>query len=291
MAFYTESKIDLLAVVNATNSLTLKMAEVVFSAPKPTNGSWLGNTTSKNSVVLITPEVGSPYQGNVTVMYDRLNLVELSHIQGFKLSADKPQSTHALLGAIQYYAGMTITADDIEDTPLVDNGNGTYSGTLIAKANSLGWFGSVPVTVKQGGARLDTIISDPALDGLNYPTANATDIFGNLYLYPYDFSDYQQELDDLVDGAALTGPQVTAMVAMLKAKDISSGAALWNEDAGSTTWSLAGAKCVTNGLNGADMPTNPLYKYVLVLQLRAGVTTPAGNLYLHYNDKLDTSVV
>jgi hypothetical protein len=32
------------------------------------------------------------------------------------------------------------------------------------------------------------------------------------------------------------------------------------------------------------LPTNPNFKYVMVLQLAAQVTTPAGLLYLHYND-------
>lgn len=291
MKFNAESKASVLAYINAANSTTFTDAQVEFGTPALTNGSWQGNTTTKNSVVRLTAKEGSGFEGTTIVAYDRLKLDDLANLQGVKIRANKPTSTIDLLAGFKYYAGMILTADDIEPTPLTDNGDGTYSGTLTAKSSSLGWIGSLPIVVTQGGLRMDELVVDTDLDGLNYPTASNTDVYGPLYTYPYDFTPYKATLDAIVDGATLTTEQADALVVALKAVDLGAGKATWNNDGAATTYSLNGAKCVTNGLNGSDLPTNPNYKYVMFLDLRAAVTAPKGTLILHYNDPIDYSSV
>jgi len=291
MSFLTPSRQDILNYVNLANSTSYVLADVTFGTPAPTEGSWQGNVTDKNTVVRITAAAGGTFQGSAVVVYDRLNLASLANIKGFKPRVTAPATTHDLLASIKYFTGLSLSVNDIEATPMTDNGNGTYSGTLTAKAGSWGWYGSLPITVQKGGDRLSDIITDVTLDGLNYPTTSDQEIYGALYMYPYDMTPYFNTLIDLEDGVALTTEQVNALVLAFNAVDVSSGKGLWTGSGAATTWTLGGAKCVRNGLNGSDLPTNPGYKYVAVIELRADVTTPRGVMYLHYNDYTDPNAV
>lgn len=291
MKYTAESKASVLAHINAANSTTFTQADITFGLPTPTNGSWQGNTTSKNTAIRITAAAGSAFEGTTIVTYDRLKFDDLINIKGFKIKANEPSTTHDLIAGIKYYAGMILTVDDIEPTPMTKEANGTYTGILTAKATSLGWIGSLPIVVTKGGLRMDEMVVDVNLDGLNYPTASNTDVHGPLYTYPYDFTSYKTTLEPIAEGAVLTSTQADALVTALKAVDLGSGKATWNNDSSSTTYSLNGAKCIFNGLNGADLPTNPTYKYVMILEQRANMVTPKGNLIFHYNDPIDTSKV
>jgi hypothetical protein len=291
MSFISESKQDVLNYINVANSTSYVLNDVTFGTPAPTEGSWQGNVTTKNTVVRVSAKEGGTYQGSVRVVYDRLDLSILPKIQGFKPRASSPATTLDILAGIRYFTGLSLTADDIVSSPMTDNGNGTYTGTLTAKSSSLGWIGSAQVTVQKGGDRLSDIITDTSLDGLNYPTSSDQEVYGALYMYPYDMTPYFDTLIDFDDDVVLTTEQIDALVLAFNTVDVSSGKGLWNGTGQSTTWSLGGAKCVRNGLNGSDLPTNPNYKYVAAIELRADVTTPRGVLYLHYNDPQDLNSV
>ena len=286
MSYLLESKKAALKDINAANGTTYTVDDVTFGVPSPSQGSWLGGVTERNTVVRLTATPGGPYEGTQQVAYDRLSLNDLPRVKGWKAIQTNPTTIYNLLPYIKYFTGVTLTTDDVVDGGFTSNGDNTYAGTLVAKADSIGWIGSTPITVYPGGVRLDEVITQANLPGLNYPTELDTDIYGQFYLYSYDFSPYYDTLVDLNDDDELEGAALTAVVNAIKAVDIGSGKDLWNGNAGTATWSLAGATVVRNGLNGSDLPTNPSYKYVLVLRPRDGMTTPAGNLYLHYNDPL-----
>ena len=291
MSFLSPSRQDVLNYVNLANSTSYVLADVTFGTPTPTEGTWQGNVTDKNTAVRISAAAGGTFQGSAVVVYDRLNLASLANIKGFKPRATAPATTHDLFASIKYYTGLNLSVNDIEQTPMTDNGNGTYSGTLTAKAGSWGWYGSLPITVQKGGDRLSDIVSDTSLDGLNYPTSSDNEIYAQLYLYPYDFSNSFDLLVDFEEGQVLTQTQADQLATAINALDIGSGKGLWTGSNQATAWSLFGATIVHSGLNGADLPSNPSYKYVVTLQMRADVTAPRGLLVIHYNDPIDSSVV
>lgn len=290
-AYMLDSKADLLKIINSKNATTFTANDLVFSPPQAINGTWRELANPHNTVVRVTAAVGSAFQGTQVVTYDRLKLSDLAKIGGFKIASDKPATVHDLFTGITYYNGIRFSADDLENSPVVNNGDGTYSATLTAKAGSYGWVGSLAVTITQGASALDTVISKADMPGLNYPTANDTDVFAALYLYSYDFTGNYNDLVDFEEGEPLTQHQADALALAIKAKDKSSGAALWTGDSAVTAWSLGGAVPVHNGMNGVDLPTNPSYKYALLLQLRADVTIPRGTLIIHYNDPVDPGSV
>lgn len=290
MTYMTQSLPDVLAAINTANSTAYKVTEISFGVPEALSGTWKGQVTSRNTGVRITAVPGSPYQGKRDLTYDRLNLGTLNatNLPGFKCSAYNVTTVHGLLPMLQYWTGIHFTTADLEDDPLVDNGDNTQSVTLRAKAGSLGWIGTAPLVVSKGAAPIDQLITVTSLNGLNYPTPSDTDTYGAMYLYPYDYTTYFDTLSPIAPGV-LTSTQADALKAMLLATDIGTGKTSWVNSAGVTSWNLAGATVVSNGLNSPSLPTNPTYKYVMGLRLDPSVLTPAGLMYLHYNDPFDAS--
>jgi hypothetical protein len=283
---YQLQSIDsLMQYINAKNpSANLVKGDLTFSNPKVVAGTWMEGTTSKNTAIQLTAKPSAVYQGSKVFMYDRLNLASLASIAGVQIKANNPTSTYSILKQLRYFSGVDLTTDDVEDLPIQNDGNGNLTVVISAKTTSVGWVGSVSLPVTAGGSFIDQDLTNPDLQGLNYPTNNpGTDIMSSVYLYGYDFTTYVADLIDLQPGVisdTVAGKLVTA----LQTLDVSSGKALWNASSSSTTWSLQGATVVSNGLNSSSLPTNQSYKYVLALDLRNGVTTPVGRLYFHYND-------
>ncbi len=290
--YMQESKLSLLNYLNAKNATTFKMTDLDFSAPTVINGTWRGVANPHNTAVRLTASATSIFQGTVVVTYDRLELKEIVKIPGFTLRADHPTSAHQLLDGLATFNGLNFTTDDIEDSPVTDNGDGTYAVTLTAKANSYGWVGSVTIpNFGQGGAPMDRVLSGNDMPGLNYPTSSDGDVYAALYMYPYDFTDFYDLLLDLEPGVPLTTQQAIDLAAAFNEVDVSSGAGAWNTNPDLTSWSLAGAVPYYNGLNMPEFLSNSSYKYALMLDLRAGVTIPMGRLMLHFNDPVDSGSV
>lgn len=279
---------SLLYYVNLANATAYTTTDIVASKPQVVSGSWHEQVTAKNTVVRLSAAPGSPYKGNKQVVYDRLNLANLAGLKGFSVLAYQIADVHGLIPAILNYTGLHFSTADLNNVPLVDNGDGNLKAVLTAHPDSIAWIGSVELIVKPGGVPLDNAVVEPNLPGLNYPTDNDQDTFGAVYLYGYDFTTYFDDIA-MMGAGVLSSGDADKLVTALKATDISSGAALWTNADGVTSWNLKGATVVSNGLNSSSLPTNQAYKYVMALTLAAGVTTPAGTMYLHYNDPFDPS--
>jgi len=285
-----QSLIDVLLALNAANSTAFTPNDFTYGAPQVLTGTWQGQLTTLNTGLRITAKAGGAYQGSRPIAYDRLNLASLTaaNLPGFKCAAYNITSVHSLLPMLAYWTGIQFTTDDLEDNALTDNGDNTQTAILQAKTGSLGWIGQATLTITKGAAPLDQLVTVTNLNGLNYPTANDTDTFALMYLYPYDFTSYFNTLSALAPGV-LNTTQANAIRDMLLAVDTGNGKALWVNTPGTTAWNVAGATVVSNGLNSASLPTNSAYKYVLALRLDPTVLTPAGLSYLHYNDPFDAN--
>lgn len=288
MSYMTKSVDDFLAALNAANSTAFTAADVVFGVPQVVEGTWQGQVTTHNTALRVTAKDGGAYQGTKVLTYDRLKLNDLidANIPGFKVSAYTADTVYTLFPMIQYWTGIQFTTDDLNDAPLVDNGDNTMTAVLSAKPGSVGWIGNLSIVVTKGSAPIDELIQVTALPGLNYPTTLDTDTFAQLYMYGYDFTSYFTQVQAMSPGV-IDSTQADQLVTAFKAIDVSAGKALWVNTPGATTWNLSGATVLSNGLNSASLPTNPAYKYVMELKLADTVLTPAGVMYLHYNDPFD----
>lgn len=289
-AFQLPSVTDLVNKINAANGTNFALSDLTFSNPKVVSGTWQGISSDRNSAIRASA-AGTNYQGNKVILYNRLDLGQLLNLPGLQLAVANVSTTWDLLPALKYYTGIQFVQGDLQNLAITLNADGTGNVQLAADPNSVGWQGSVMIPVTKGGVGLDVAIATPNLPGVNYPVADATAspstaTQGPIYLYPYDFTSWQSTLLTYQPGV-LTGTQASFLQSAISTVDVGAGKASWNTT-NNTAWGLGGATIVSNGLNNpSTMPTNPAYKYVLVLQLAAGVTTPAGLLYLHYNDPFD----
>lgn len=288
MSFQQPSLVDLLALINTTNAIAppLVPSDITYSAPQVVAGSWREQATLKNTAIRVTASETSQYQGNVTQLYDRLSLASLGLMPGFKLVASNPVTVHDLIPNIKFFTGIDFSTADLENTPITTDGDGVKTAVLSAKTTSMGWVGNLSMVVTAGGVALDSAVTQPVLPGLLYPNTAAvpgTNTFAEVYLYGYDFTAYVSDLLSLAPGV-ISGANATKLVTMLKAVDVSAGKTLWTTDPSATSWSLDGATVSRNGLNSTTLPTNPAYKYVLGITPKAGLISPVGTMYLHYND-------
>lgn len=291
MSYMHPSLSDFVLGINAANGTSFKTTDFIYGVPQVLTGTWQGQATTKNTAMRVTAKEGLPFAGTKVCTYNRFDLAALTpaNFPGLKCAAYSVDSVADLFPMLAYWNGIQFSSDDLEDLPLVDNGDGTQTATLRAKATSVGWIGEGTITVTQGSAPIDQLIVVTELNGLNYPTENEADTFGQMYLYQYNFTPYFDTIAPLAPGV-ITAGQATALMNMLKATDLGTGKDLWVDSGTGTSWNLAGATVVTNGLNGPLLPTNPTYKYVLALQLADTVQTPAGVMYLHYNDPFNPDV-
>lgn len=290
MSVFQKPLANLLGYINSANGLSLLADDLSFSVPKPTDGTWQGVSTAKNTKLTLRPKTNK-YTGKVTVVYDRLNLSDFKKFKpSLPVLAYGITTVYALLPSILSSWGLNLTTDDVVDGPLnLTNGAGTF--TLTAKDTSLIWLGSIDVTVAVGGADLSALTTVTNLPGLNYPVSDTSQTSALVYMYPYDFTSSRDTLLALTSGSTLTADQATSLANLIKAVDTGAGAALWNADASSTQWSLSGAKVFFNGINTSALPTNSKYKYALGIELRSDVTIPSGRFYLQYSDPDDPNAV
>lgn len=287
MSVFLNPRASLLAYIGAANSMTVNDADVMLSAPKPTKGTWRESATTRNSFVKLTAKDTAPYRGSVVLTYNRLDLADFAKLKTkTPLPCYQLTRSKQLVKPILYYYGFVLTEDDVVDEDLnLTDGAGTY--TLKAKDTSLGWIGQLPIDIVVGGAPIGDLATTKNLNGLNYPVSDTNATMALMYTYPMDFTGYRDQLLTLSQGATLTDAQVTQLVTALKALDTGAGAALWNADPASKTWSLAGAKVFFAGINSAALPTNAKYKYAVGLELRSDVTIPSGRFYLQFSDPVD----
>jgi hypothetical protein len=290
--FQIPSLTDLLNAINTANGTTFLSTDLSFSNPKVVAGTWQGLSSDRNTAVKVTA-ASAGFQGSVVVLYNRLDLSSLANLSGIQnLAAQNPQTTYDLLPQLAFYTGIVFTQADLQNLPITLNGDGTGQVQLSADPNSLGWQGSVMLNIQSGGVTLDSAMTVPQMPGLNYPVPDASAppasaVYGPAYLYPYDFTTYQPTFLTYSPGA-MNQTQLDFVLAAIQALDVGAGKALWVDTGSNTTYNLTGASIVSNGLNNpANTPTNPSYKYVMAIQLDSSVTTPAGMLYLHYNDPFD----
>lgn len=291
--FQYPSLTDLVMAINAANGTSFLLTDLSFSNPKVVSGTWQGISSDRNSAIRATAAAPA-YQGNVVVLYNRLDLSQLANMPSIKLAAYQPAQTWDLLPAIAYFMGIKFVQGDLLNQAITLNGDGSGTAVLTADPNSIGWTGTVSIPFIAGGQGIDQAIATATLGGLNYPVADATAspstaIYGPAYMYPYDFTAYTSTFLTYSSGTP-TQTQLDYILAAIKALDIGAGAAAWVDTGANTSYNLAGATIGYNGLNNANtMPTNPNYKYVMRIDLAAGVTVPAGSLYLHYNDPFNAN--
>jgi len=277
MSLYKDPVTTLLNVVGSSNGgIVLDPEDYDFINPQLNQ---TGQHTNYNSHVLIRANnTVAPYQGEVEIYYNRLLLDDLAKLVTLTLKAPSVTTSHDLLPFLNARFGTNIETTDVE---LVDAVDMTDYKTvqLTATPTSLGWIGTVSVSVSQGEIPLENYLTVTALNGLDYPTPYATLPFAQMYSYWRNFSEHVAYLKTLTAGQAIPQELAAIMSGITGDTWAFTGYAEFSLQGAQILWA---GKTVDNGL------FNPNYDYGLQVRLNHdnafGIT---GDLIIHFSDPVD----
>jgi hypothetical protein len=204
-----------------------------------------------------------------------------------------------LIASVNKQYGTKITSEDVELTYFNPN-TLPKQVTIVAKDDSLGWLGSLTVTVIDFVQSLPDAIQQSVLPIFDYPTGQSAKGQGTLYLRPYSFDTYWSFLRRLVVGKqSLTDSVsilniVNGVLPSTQQWVLSNSAAPFN-----LRGDYAGGAAQCSVLYAGDPTLAYTHRLdvdrILVLSLSPTLNTGYfGYLVLHYNDPtkdLDDSIV
>lgn len=140
----------LLAAFNAANNSTITMNQVSFKDVRPVDSITPRPNTTKNTAITMVVSDSSPYPGEVTLFYDRLNISVPANYaplgSSLSIKATVEKTIHDLLPLINRRLGTELTKEEVVDRPLyLDKGFDTISVVMTGKSNL--FIGSIKLLV------------------------------------------------------------------------------------------------------------------------------------------------
>lgn len=135
----------LLALINASNELPRAITRemVTFSNIAPLAGDPEHNTNGT-----MTGVPGQGYSGSITLSWRRIDLASI--IDGTGLLADENLTAQDVIDRVNTNWETWLTLEDLEPFDPPDTTDGEFHDlVLIAKEDSLGWIGTVTLTLAQ----------------------------------------------------------------------------------------------------------------------------------------------
>lgn len=160
MSAFMSAKDSIAAILSAKTGLTLTASQLYFSTPLAVDKQTFGGNTK----IKVTGLAGAPVKGSAIVYYDRLNLADFANFQYTPIATPPGSTLYENLDEIRQMTGMILTQDDVNDAVVINGGGSESTLTVAAKANSLGWIGSVDLTFLQY-PHISTVFSSNYLAG------------------------------------------------------------------------------------------------------------------------------
>lgn len=283
MALYKDPKTILLEIVERENNVTLGTEDYTFSDPEPATPPDGSDAEYNTKVTITANNVAAPYAGDIDIYYNRLDLADLDSMVELYIQSPEFETTHDILGSLNRRFGLLLTEADIllKDTIQED---GYKVAPLEADPTSLGWIGSIDVSVVEGDLLLEDHLVDTALGGLQYPTEYPTKTFAQFYSYWRDFSDHTEYLKTVEAGDSISMELASAL------DDVTGDP--W-QASGQNDFSLGGnAEIVFAGSTDDYAASNDDYDYVIAIALDLDAcTSMTGTLVLHFSEPFDPNAV
>lgn len=108
--------------INALNGLTLAHEDFVMSPPM------IDVTPSYDTSITLSPTVGSPWYGSMSIHYTRVKLDEL--LRPMLVTTNGERTLYDILDQINIYFGIYLTTDDVEDANIVFAKDGSNNDVL-----------------------------------------------------------------------------------------------------------------------------------------------------------------
>src|SRR5574343_111427 len=264
MAIYKDPTAQILTALNTANNAVMTANDVYITAAAA-NTSVVGDPLyGKNSVAKVVGRPGDEHTGEAWFAYDRLDLGVVFANQLLNIPIGNPTTVHKAIPWINRKLSTSFTAADLEDLVLDTS---VLPGTLVlkAKADSIGWIGTISFTFTNDGSK-DLVVNDIYLDGVLTPSETTGKNQASIWGWDFDFSAYNTTLAALTPTTTPTAAQLATLAAMLTAVTDQT----WVSDVAGA-YSLLGATIVYVGKSPQYL-INPLFSKVAVLKLSGNCT-------------------
>lgn len=282
MSLFRHVPTQLVESINRLNDAVATVADLIFDEVRPTTEAEVAQK-GKNTCMRVRGN-SHKYYGTKLMYYDRLNLQTAFANQMVKVTFLKPfNSLHSQIEQLNEEFAATFTIADFEDFTPEDPNAETGVLTLTAKADSLGWQGTVSLAYEV----IDPIIMaipDTELDGILTPNQRLDVEQATLMYAAFDFKTEGVWFEGLTPGVLEAGQISHLKDALLAVRPDVQWALT-----GSDKYSLEGVNLKYVGQDPENI-VNSLYKQVAIFQLSESSTGVVGHLFLHYSKEGDDNV-
>jgi len=287
MPLYNDIKTALITNLNQLNGASVRVGELTFSKPQPTNGKWNGKDVTQNTAVRITATAGASWTGTTVLLYNRLKLSDLSTLIGNVVKVSNIDTVWELISALNSFYGLGLDTTDFVNDAIAINSDGNGTVDLTALPTSLGWTGTWSIAIAKGDANLPDAVSNTTLNGLYYPVSeDITKRLAQSIFYGSDFTDVYDTIKGYAPGKVLDDD----MLAIINAhQSYATATGKWvNAATPAAQNNLYGTTVVSNGkASEVQYANSDRYEFVVVLRPSASTLSVRGDFLFHYNKPLD----
>lgn len=274
MALYKRPLDEILLAIKTLNNVNLVEGEYTFGTPTAVAPDAQGTNTSL-LVTALNPL--SPYDGNTTIRYTRLDLADLAKLIPLDIKVYNVTTVDQFVAVLNSRYGIDFQSGDITPGNL-NLTNGAGDVVLTAQANSMGWTGTVTFHVTKGAMPLADAITVSRLPGINYPSPQITKPYASVgYSYWRDYSPYYDTLNTVHTGTVDLGIVRDALVSQSGDAWQLSGASRFSLD-GATVSYVGSVASAPNDIANHD------YANVIIVDLNETTSLGwSGQLIMHFN--------
>lgn len=186
----TPSGEKLIVLLNETFSPPTIFSNTRLTFGTPTDAP--EDATDYDTIVSSSAIPGMGYYGDAEIHYTRVPLANLGDVTLASLTAFTPATLVAALNA-ECDAFLDVTDFETFTVPDVSEGSSAPL-TLTAASTSIGWKGSITLTVLHDKPQLSSVISVKTLNAIASPNPTNGYVNGKAFLFNVDFTSYRDAI-------------------------------------------------------------------------------------------------
>lgn len=265
-----------IALINRDNDLYLSRGDVVVSNirnnPTPTQIETTG--LYRDTVATLQAVYGGSFKEHTDITYRRLDADVIFGKTVAVVPPNGQSNTYDLLPSLNEQYGLALQKSDIFNE-IIDLRVLPVEVTIRFRPECPAWKGSIPVVIRRVPIDIDTVVDNPELPILRYPTGQTALIQGDLYAYSRNFNSYADTLVDIDINSPLD--PLVSILNKVFTPDV------WVIQTTSKPFNLYNAVVLYNGPVTAPYSDRRSFNRVLVIGLDKLCNNMAGRLILHYN--------
>jgi len=277
---YPNGKQYIIDTLNALYKVSLTPEEFTFLGPRVLDDTELAAFPGKDTSVQLRAGNDAKVYGFVDLYYNRYDISKIVGVNSdndfeLPLSPITVDNNYDCLGALKQFTGIELTKDEVKFAP-VDKVNNLVTFEMLD--SSLLWTGTLTMRTRDGDAILSDVIEPQSTASLfDYPYFNTNNGQAPIYAYRTDFTEAMRPYASR--GKNITTAELMNILSVTGDK--------WTIFRSPANWNLFESTVVYHGPNTSDLPTDPYFDTVCVVELALYCTNLAGRIYIQYNSPLN----